>query len=64
MLTDILFRRTIYFSQLVLRQPQIFIGKTHGHTGYLVVILIEYYFVFLVHNLIRKSLISIAKVVN
>ncbi len=61
---DILLCRTVYIRQLFLCQPQILIGKTHGHTGYLIIVLIEYYFVFLVHNLIRKSSISIAKVVN
>ena len=42
MLTDILLRRTIYFCQLVLCQPQILIGKTHRHTSDLIIVLIEY----------------------
>lgn len=54
MLTDILFCCTIYLSQLILCQLQIFIGKTHRHTSNLVIVLIEYYFVFFVHWLISS----------
>lgn len=42
MLTDILLCGAIYLSHLVLYQPQILVCKTHRHTSYLVIVLVEY----------------------
>ena len=50
MLADILLCSTIYFRQLILCQPQIFIGKANRHTYYLIIVLIKYYFVILTHD--------------
>ena len=48
-LTNILLCCTIYLRQLILCQPQILIGKTYRHASYLIIVLIEYYFVFFIH---------------
>lgn len=46
-LTYIRFACPINLRQLSLRKPQVLISKAHRHTSYLVVVLIEYYSVFI-----------------
>lgn len=52
MLTYIRFTCLVYLGELSLSQPQIFISKAHRHTSYIVIVLIEYYFVLFVHRLV------------
>ena len=54
MLAYILLCCTVYFCQLALRQPQVFISETHQHAGNFTIVLIEYYFIFFRSSLCRE----------